>query len=556
MTRLIRSARAVCGLSVLLLSTGCGDRPAAFDTPFDSGAPSATNANSQNDPVSVRGLTGSVALLDPALNQVMMFTSPEPFALATSRLPVGRNVVQFNSSVDRQQLFVLSRGVTPRYRSSDEAPQLRVFDGSSTPKELEKFELQDPYDKLEIDPQGEWLIVHGSEGLVSNPNELILVHLGQTGASATKLRSKTLDSYAGKPVRFTFTSQLTIPNAKPRRLLIVQREKDLAIIDLEDLDAPEITVGLKQLANGDYASPLDVVYHDGIEGEVNAMLAVQLANDSDVYLLTINEAKDTTHALSLDPNLVPVGGIPSQLDFVQTRKDGGLRLAALVPGKQVAKLIDPASGRLLDVPLGAAFSKIRRITSEVSEQSGEDIALLYGESTNTIAFWHLGITTGTPYRSIDAYTIGINVSQVFDIPTEQSAEFADRKILSGTSTGSTQQFYVLDLTERKSFPLDVLQNLTLNLSPNGKQLWAFSQERGFAQLTFDPLQPSSLYTERPIAFVHDFATERGSDERTALALHILPSQGHRSVAATLFDGLEPNTAQTKFYSELELGGIK
>ena len=37
---------------------------------------------------------------------------------------------------------------------------------------------------------------------------------------------------------------------------MVQREKDLAIIDLEDLNAPEITVGLKQYENGDFASPV------------------------------------------------------------------------------------------------------------------------------------------------------------------------------------------------------------------------------------------------------------------------------------------------------------
>jgi hypothetical protein len=553
MTRLMSSARALCGASALLLGVACGGRPAGFDATFDPGREDRNDPSDPSGNLQVRGLNGSVALLDPELNQVMMFTSPQKLALSTTRLPVGRDVVRFQSSADRDRLFVLSRGVTPRYKVTDEAPQLRVFDGGIAPKELEQFELQDPYNELEIDPQGEWLIVHGSEGLVSNPNELILVHLGQ-GEGAAALTSKTLDSYGGKPVHFTFTSSLSIPGASPRRLLIVQREKDLALIDLEDLNAPEITVGLKQYESGDFASPVDVVYHDGIEGEVNAMLAVQLAKDSDVYLLSINAANDADHALSLDPNLVDVGGIPSQLDFVQTRKDGGLRLAALVPGNQAAKLIDPASGSVLNVPLGAAFSKIRRITDEVSETSGQDIALLYGESINTIAFWHLGTTTGTPYRSIDAYTIGINVSQVLDISGEQ---FADRKILSDASAGSARQFYVLDLSERKSFPLDVLRNLTLNLSPTGEQLWAFGRDStGFAQLTFDPLQPSSLYTQKPIAFVHDFATQRGEDERTALALHILPSNGHSSVAATLFDGLDPSTAETKFYSDLELEGIK
>jgi hypothetical protein len=550
MTRLPSSVRALCGLSVLLFAAGCGDRPARFDVAFD---PARTQNNDPTDPsgtLQVRGLKGSVALLDPALNEVMMFTSPKSRQLATTRLPVGLNVAEFKTSATRDKLFVLSRGVTPRYKDSDERPQLRVFDGGSAPKELENVPLQDPYNQLEVDPQGEWLLVHGSEGLVSNPNELLLVQLGQGAGAGATLTSKTLGSYGGKPLRFTFTSELSVPGAASRRLLIVQREKDLAIIDLAEPDDPEITVALPQ-----DKAPLDVVYHTGIDGEVSSLLGVQLAGDTNVDLLTINAAESADHAFSVHPNLVDVGGVPTQLDFVQTRKDGGLRLAALVPTKLAAKLIDPSSGVAQEVPLHAAFTKIRRITNDISEGSGEDIALLYGEATNTIAFWRLGITTGTPYHSIEAYDIGIKVGQVFDIPNDEDDTFADRKILSGTSTGSTQQFYVLDLTQQKSFPLDVLKNLTLNLSPNGQQLWAFGNDRGFAQLTFDPLQPASLYTEEPISFVHDFATAR-DDERSVLALHLLANHGHSSVAATLFDGTKPDTAQTNFYSELELEGIK
>jgi hypothetical protein len=557
MKRLIGTVGAWGGLSLLLLAAGCGGRPDTWNAPFDTAATDQADPGDPSGSLQVRGLTGSVALLDPAQHQVMMLTSPKPLELESTRLPVGLNVVEFKSSVERDKLFVLSRGVTPRYKDSDEPPQLRVFDGGTAPKELQRYELQDPYNKLDIDPLGEWLIVHGSEGLVSNPNELILVRLpkpGEVGGDPAKmLTSKTLDSSGGKPIRVTFTSKLSIPGADPRRLLVVQREHDLAVIDLEDLSAPEITVGMPQLPNMDYASPRDVVYHDGIDGEVHPMLGLQLEAYSNVVLLTINPSTSPQHAFSLDPNEVDVGGVPSKLDFVQTRKDGGLRLAALVPDKHIARLIDPSSSAVQDVTLPAGFTQIRRITDEVSESSGQDIALLYGETTNTIAFWQLGATTGTPYRSIDAYDIGIKVGQVFDIP---GRDFADRKILSGGSTGTMQQFYVLNLAERKSFPLDVLSNLTLNLSPNGKQLWAFGHDNGFAQLTFDPLQPSSLYTQQSISFVHDFATQRGDDERTALALHVLPSHGHQSVAATLFDGLEPSTAKTKFYSDIELMGIK
>jgi hypothetical protein len=543
------------GLSLLLCGVACGGRPHEWDVGYEAG----TQPELPGDPsgrLQVRGLTGSVAMMDPLLNEVMMFTSPDKLALVTTRLPVGRDVAAFETSADRERLFVLSRGVTPRYKDSDEAPQLRVFDGGIAPKEIAAYDLQDPYDQLKVDPLGQWLIVHGSEGLVSNSNELILVELPARGAEGGGVKkSKTLDSYGGKPKRFVFTSELSVPGGDRHRLLIVEREKDLAIIDLNDLDAPEITVGLPQTEKtGAFASPAGVVFHDEVAGEVGSMLAVQLEADPNVYILSVNAPLGDEHAFSLDANLVNVGGVPTAIDFVQTKAEGGLRLAALVPSKLSAKLIDPASSNVTDVALPAPFSRIRRITGEVQGDSAQDVALLYGESTNTIAFWQLGATAGTPYRSIDAYDLGIRTDLVLDVP---GAEFANRKILSGTSVGSTEQFYVLDLSERKSFPLDALNDLTLNLSPSGKQLWAFRRDAtGFAQLTFDPLQPASLYTQKPIAFVHDFRTQRAEDERSTLVLHLLSSERGHSVAATLFDGNQPNTAKTKFISELELMGVK
>jgi hypothetical protein len=532
----------------LLLAVGCGDRPAAWDSEFELGS-QKTNGSSATEP-QIKGLTGSLAVLDGRLNEVMMLTSPAPFELTSTRLPVGRDVVKFEKSIAEDKLFVLSRGVVQRFKDTDEKPQLRIFDGDVHPSELEHHTLQDPYDQLEIDPLGEWLIVHGSEGLVSNPNELILVKLGE---NAEQLPSKTLDSYGGKPGKFQFTSALTVPGAAARRLLVVLREKDLAIIDLMDLNAPEITVGLPEKVGGGYVSPAAVAYHDGIPGEVGPMLAVQLQGDNSVYLLTLHESTSAEHAFSLEANLVDVGGEPSTIDFVQTERDGGLRLAALVPSRSSAMLVDPASSNVQEVKLPRPFTRIQRITDEVKQNSGEDIALLYGQ-TNTIAFWQLGTTTGTPYRSIDAYDIGITVSDVTSIP---GPDFPDRKVLKGTSAGQTQQFYVLDLTERKSFPLDALRNLTLNIAPDGQRLWAYDPfTTGFAQLTFEPLQPSSLYTQEPIVFVHDMKTGRGGTQRSAVALHVLPEGHGKSLAATLFDGVDPDTSDTRFVGSIELMGIK
>jgi hypothetical protein len=37
---------------------------------------------------------------------------------------------------------------------------------------------------------------------------------------------------------------------------------------------------------------------------------------------------------------------------------------------------------------------------------------------------------------------------------------------------------------------------------------------------------------------------------------LLPSRGFISVGATLFDGVSPRTDETRYYSSIELGGIR
>lgn len=529
------------GTAAVLLAVGCGGRPSAWDSDFDLGQQASGQGNLKEP--QLEGLTGALSVLDPNRNELLMLTSPRRFELAVERFPVGRDVVKFDRSRAQDKLFVLSRGVVPRLRDSDEAPQLRVFDGSANPRELEKFTLQDPYDQLEIDPEGQWLIVHGSEGLVSNPNELILVELDR---GRETLPSQTLDSYGGKPRKFRFSPELNVPGTQPRRLLVVLREKDLAIIDLTNLDAPEITVGMPEKAGGGFATPADVAFHDGVAGETEPMLAVRLEGDPSVYLLTLRGDAGDPRGFSLDANLVDVGGAPSAVEFVHTERDGGLRVAALVPTRSAAVLVDPTTSTTQDVALPRRFTSLARTTNE----AGEDVALLYGDA-KTIAFWQLGAAVGTPYRSIDSYDIGIQVSEV------SNTDSADRKVLSGTSGSSVRQFYVLDLTERKSFPLDALRDLTLNVAPDGGRLWAYEPfTSGFAQLTFDPLQPTSLYTEAPILYVHELRTAAGGSERSAVALHVLAGEGGSTLAATLFDGVAPSSAKTKFIGSIELMGIK
>ena len=76
---------------------------------------------------------------------------------------------------------------------------------------------------------------------MQNPNELVFLDLTQPPATATVV-AHTLHSFGGRPERLTFTRRWRC-RAAPRRLLIVESDQDLSILDLAD-PSNEISVPL------------------------------------------------------------------------------------------------------------------------------------------------------------------------------------------------------------------------------------------------------------------------------------------------------------------------
>ena len=139
------------------------------------------------------------------------------------------------------------------------------------------------------------------------------------------------------------------------------------------------------------------------------------------------------------------------------------------------------------------------------------------------------------------------MKDVIDVPGE---EFFDHKLLETPN----QQFYVLDLSTRQSAPMKTNAGLTLEVAPDGQRVWAFKfGQEGFASVDFATLHPISLIAERPVSDVFDI--ESGNGQRSAVALHLGVSTAP-GLGATVLDARAPSTATARFYSSLELGGIK
>ena len=500
------------------------------DERWEAEAPAASEA---------MGLSGSLVLHDEALQRFIFVSSPEKLEISTTTFAAGQNISVMEPSSDRSQLFVLSKGEFPRLNEEDEGPQLMVFDAGTKPKLKKSFKLDDPMTKLAIDPKGEWVAAYSADATVTNDNELVLFSLSDKSETPV---ARAIRSFGGSPVELMFTEELLVPRGGARRFLIVRTDRDITIIDLKNLDRPEVTVKLPTQASGAAYAPGQVVYDDGDpEVDDDAQIAIRLLSTSDVVMLNLGESDEENKDFKVHNNIVDVGGVPSSIEFVRT--DGGLRLAALVPTALHATLVNPDTIQSEAVELPFAFNRMTRITSDLQDAPDDgDVALLWGAGAQ-IAFWSLGETSATPFRSVDTNALTFSVSNVIDVPPPN----AHLKVLEGADGSG---FFVLDLEKRQSFPLSTKTNgYGVQASPDGKRLWiSRSGSSRFSTVDLDDLHPSELFVEPPVGSLFDIAQDKGG--RAVVIVH---DQG--GLGATVMDALEPNSAETAYFPALELEGF-
>jgi hypothetical protein len=539
---MMHETRWVFPLAVLVAA--CGGRDDEWD------AEVGTNPRSY-------GLTGSVAVLDEPLNRALVLTSPKENEVVSRFFSIGRNVAAAQRSPDLERLYVLSRGVEERRKPEDELPSLTVLDGGAEPEIVHRYTLTDPLLELVVDPAGQWLAAFDGGSVVNNPNKLALIDLSDDDRDAWP-RTRTLRSFGGTPQSLIFTDELAVPEGPARRFLVASTEQDLALVDLERLDRNEVTVRMPAVGGSDetsFAKPAQVVFDDGDPDDVtDARLAVRLENQSDVVVLELAPPSTGSDAdFTTTINIVGVGGVPDFIEFVHT--DGGVRLVALIGSQRRAALIDPATTLVQFVAFDAAYTRLTRVTTDVvAEPESSDVALLWSDREAGAAFWSLGSMRGTSFQSVDPIDLPVSISRVIDVP---GSRFGHMKILESSNAG---QFYVLDLAKRETSPMQTEgSGFSVNVSPDGMRAWAFNantpSER-FASIRFeDDLDPIPLSVSPPVSAVYDI--ERGDGGRAALVLHGSDrSSSPGTLAVTVLGADAPDSAVTRFYGGLLLGGLR
>ena len=513
---------------------GCGDRPQAWSAPASIDA--------------AYGLTGAVAILDAPADRVVLLVPGPDQSLRLDRVQVGKHILTVTPSPKRNKLFVLSAGHRAGIGDSepDEKPSLTVIEpGAAAPVQTYVLaSLTDPLAGLAIDPIEErWAIMYATtdsnQAFVQNPNELVFLDLTQPPETAT-LVEHTLHSFGGRPARLTFTPSLSLPG-RAARLLVVESDQDLAILDLEN-PANEISVPLTSGTDARRLTPAGVVVDDGDPArDDDARIGVRLQNDSSVITLTLAPEPGTS-GFRPTVNLTEVGGVPSDIAFVRT--DGGLRLAALVPTRSEAVLVDPVTSLVTEVALPAAYQSLSLVTdvAGAGANAAVDVALLWngGARTDGVAFWELGQTAGRPYRSIETLGVVSAIASVLPVPRHPE--------LRVLQTASASEFFVLDLQTRTAAPLVTSTSaIDLSLSPAGDQVWTFVPGgTDVAATGIVDTHPRSLIIERPVRQVFEV---QNPDGLFALILHAGGGGG-----ATVYDATSLDDDTRRLYSGVLTGG--
>jgi hypothetical protein len=508
------------------------------------------------------GLANGIALVDDVNHRVIAFTSTANHSLQTQGLPVGHHFASATPSADGTSLLMLSSGDWPLVNASDDPPSLTELTiGGDFKASTVRFGMSVPLPNLSVDPLGTYAVAfQGSSttpSFATNPNEILIFDL-QDPPGTNNPVARTLQSFGSSPQRLTFTPTMMLPaggtasgaTSTARRLLVVESDIDVTMVDLthafDPTPTPDITVRLTDGTDATTVTPAGVAIDPN---EDDGRIALRTVGDSNVYTMQLVAAapaapgstgpmNDFTPSL----NLTDVGGVPSDIEFVNTFE--GLRVAALVPSTQNAVLVEPDTSETTAVALAAPYSSLSLVTNIVATPgttSTTDVAMLWQEAATLsdgsagVALWTLGDAVGQPYRSVEVLTVEDPISSVIDVPN------SNLKVLT-TPPGSTHSLYVLDLARRTPSPIDTTQTPSLAMAPDGTtgpdggRFWAYvSGGTDLAYIGLKSLNPIPLTTTAPIASVFDIAAPAGA--RTLVAFD---AQG--TFGATVFDALNPQTA--------------
>lgn len=354
------------GLVVSFALTGCeaDDFPEAWNDPLDIVGPVEVG-----DRLAYAERTqGRLFMIDPE-------RAGSDVELKITDVPLGEAPGVMAASADGTQLYVVD----------EEDESLRIYDGDD-PTESTRVELQAAYDRIAVDPEGEFIVLSFSGESVSNVvarnlNEVGVVDLREQEPSAYFV---TLSTRANE---FVFAPPFTLDGV-PQRLMAVLADNEITVFDLladndEDrLREVPLTISQAETQRVPEQAIFDLTREDEVQ------LYVRARNLNDVSRVTIrNAAEGSNRRLNLSTDVLTLD-TPAQIALLDLPQ--GTRLLATNRQRAEVTLVDVVSNVSATFPLPSGRPATELLTYQTvlldeGEPRDETRVLAYSSTSQIIS---------------------------------------------------------------------------------------------------------------------------------------------------------------------------
>ena len=408
-----------------------------------------------------------VMYLNRTLEQVQVLEptrSGETVDLNVERVPTGEDPTQTAMGPNEEYLFVMN--------AADET--LGVYDLTADTLEMQTVELDSAYDRITVDPAGDFVLLgftggSNSDCVACNLNEIGIVDLRDGVPDQAEF--VTLPKRAQDLV---FAPSFTM-DGSTQRLAAALSPSQISIVDLKALADGDKTNGVREV-------PLTSSQADQIKQPEQAVFDVQADEETDrlsLYLLTsggndvtqvaikASTRMDAERKFDLSVNQLAAGNSPTAMTVLDL-PDAGKRLLTLDASSQKFHLVDVQSGEgsSFDLPITAPADDLLVYETVVSTSEGdkpETRVLAWSNRSALVAVIRpasIAISNDNPTvgRSVEAIRLQTTPQT---IRMDQSAEQERAIAIHG---GSNSGFSVLNLAGNENDAISIqgssLQDLT------------------------------------------------------------------------------------------------
>ena len=285
------------------------------------------------------------------------------------------------------------------------------------------FDIESPYNALDISEDGRFVILWYRGDLISNdeifnPNAYAVVDL-ESGA----VTQRSLRSFGDSPLDVIFMPSLTFSDRDtPIYHALFLFDSYVTFAELSEESSYEITAQLKLEATERAVIPKSVLFSEWSAEDTNGGRFVYLTaqGSSDVYALNLLEEPDLEGVMRLKPsiNQLPSGANPERM--IRYRgADEREKLLVVNSGDQSISVIDAATASALPIPLGTAADQIYAYTAP----SGEELALIYSErgQSTIVTFARLEALEDRRGQALTQLELEAPITELIDSPLEGQA---------------------------------------------------------------------------------------------------------------------------------------